>query len=46
MAKQTSTVVRLEKPKVRRRGVHSKCKMSKSKSSRNYVKPYKGQGKS
>jgi len=32
-------------PKVKRPGVHSKTKNSKSKNSRNYIKAYKGQGK-
>jgi hypothetical protein len=31
--------------KVNRRGVHSKTKTSRSKSSKNYKKTYKGQGK-
>ena len=33
-----------EKVKVRRKGVHSKTKMSSLKSSKNYTKKYKGQG--
>ncbi len=33
------------KTKVRRKGVHSKCKTSSLKSSRNYRKSYKGQGR-
>jgi hypothetical protein len=33
------------KPKVSRPGVHSKTKTSKSKTSANYSKPYRGQGK-
>jgi len=33
------------KVKVKRKGVHSKSKQSKSKNSKNYVKPKKGQGK-
>jgi len=44
MAKQT-TAVRLEKPKVSRPGVHSKTKTSQLKSSKNYKKLYRGQGK-
>jgi hypothetical protein len=32
-------------PKVSRPGVHAKTKSSKIKQSKNYVKPYKGQGK-
>lgn len=45
MAKKTdiSTKV-LTKKKVSRPGVHSKCKTSKLKSSKNYKKSYKGQG--
>ncbi len=35
----------LKKSKVRRPGVHAKTKTSKIKSSKNYVKRYKGQGK-
>jgi hypothetical protein len=34
-----------EKPKSNRPGVHAKSKSSKNKNSKNYVKPYKGQGK-
>jgi hypothetical protein len=33
------------KSKVRRRGVHAKTKTSNQKGSRNYKKPYSGQGK-
>ena len=33
------------KVKIKRKGVHSKTKYSKSKHSKNYVKPKKGQGK-
>ena len=32
------------KVKVRRKGIHSKTKMSSLKSSKNYTKKYKGQG--
>jgi hypothetical protein len=35
----------LDKPKVRRPNVHAKTKQSKSKTSKNYVKKYKGQGR-
>lgn len=46
MAKVGTTLsTRLEKPKVRRPGVHSKCKTSRLKSSKNYRKAYRGQGK-
>lgn len=34
-----------EKPKVSRPGIHSKCKTSNLKTSRNYKKAYRGQGK-
>ena len=44
MAKQTSTI-KIEKPKVNRPGVHAKTKTSASKTSRNYKKPYRGQGR-
>jgi len=33
-----------EKKKVRRKGVHAKSKTSSSKQSKNYIKPYVGQG--
>jgi len=36
--------VKYEKPSVNRKGVHAKSKTSKTKSSKNYVKSYKGQG--
>ena len=38
-------VTKFEKPKVRRKGVHAKTKMSSVKGSKNYRKPYKGQGR-
>lgn len=34
-----------EKKKIRRKGVHAKSKTSKNKSSTNYKKPYRGQGR-
>jgi hypothetical protein len=34
-----------KKPKVKRPGIHSKTKQSKSKTSKNYVKAYTAQGK-
>ena len=43
--KTNTSVVKLEKPKVKRPGVHAKCKTSKLKSSKNYKKLYRGQGK-
>jgi hypothetical protein len=47
MAKQskTNTTTFKKKAKVRRPGVHSKKKTSSLKSSKNYKKPYQGQGK-
>lgn len=33
------------KPKIKRRGIHSKKKVSNHKSSKLYVKRYRGQGK-
>jgi hypothetical protein len=44
MAKQ-ATFVYKHTSKVRRPGVHAKTKTSKIKTSKNYVKPYKGQGR-
>jgi hypothetical protein len=43
-SKVNSTSIKVEKPKVSRPGVHSKCKTSKLKSSKNYKKLYRGQG--
>lgn len=34
-----------KKPKIRRPGVHAKTKTSNLKTSKNYVKKYKGQGR-
>lgn len=42
--KSQSSIVFREKPKVSRPGVHAKTKTSKSKSSKNYKKRYRGQG--
>ena len=36
---------KIKKPKVRRPGVHAKSKMSKLKTSKNYVKRYNRQGR-
>lgn len=44
-AKVSNVAIKIEKPKVKRPGVHSKCKTSKLKSSKNYKKLYRGQGK-
>jgi hypothetical protein len=45
MAKQTNIKVFKETAKVKRKGVHAKSKVSVSKSSKNYIKKYKGQGR-
>lgn len=43
--KTNTSAVKLEKPKVSRPGVHAKSKTSGLKSSKNYKKLYRGQGK-
>jgi len=43
--KTNTSVVKLEKPKVSRPGVHAKSKTSGLKSSKSYKKLYRGQGK-
>lgn len=45
MAKQITVSSKLDKPKVKRPGVHSKSKTSKLKTSKNYKKSYKKQGR-
>ena len=45
MAKNQSQFIKLNIPKKKRKGVHSKCKSSNHKCSKNYKKKYKGQGK-
>lgn len=45
MAKAKAEGVRIEKISVKRPGVHSKKSTSKLKSSKNYKKLYRGQGK-
>jgi hypothetical protein len=45
MAKQTNTVEKIAKPKIKRPGVHAKSKTSSLKTSKNYKKLYRGQGK-
>lgn len=45
MKKQTSTSTKIEKIKVRRKGVHAKKKTSSLKTSKNYTKKYKSQGR-
>ena len=44
-AKVNSTSTKVDTPKVSRPGVHSKAKTSKLKSSKNYKKLNRGQGK-
>jgi hypothetical protein len=43
--KTNTTVAKVEKPKVSRPGIHAKSKTSGLKSSKNYKKLYRGQGK-
>ena len=43
--KTNTAVAKVEKPKVKRPGIHSKAKTSGLKSSKNYKKLYRGQGK-
>ena len=43
MAKQK--VINYKKVKIKRKGIHSKSKNSSLKSSKNYSKKYRGQGK-
>jgi hypothetical protein len=44
MAKVTNIVQKVEKPQIKRPGVHAKTKTSKLKTSKNYKKLYRGQG--
>lgn len=43
--KSTSTIAKIETPKISRPRVHAKSKTSKLKSSKNYKKLNRGQGK-
>ena len=45
MAKGLTLGNYMDKPKVRRKGVHAKTKQSSNKNSKNYKKPYRGQGR-
>jgi hypothetical protein len=45
MKKSNNTTNRILKIKIRRKGIHSKKKNSGLKSSKNYTKRYRGQGK-
>jgi|TARA_Y100000114_G_scaffold37023_1_gene32577 hypothetical protein len=38
-------VIHYQKKKIRRKGIHSKTKTSNVKSSKNYTKKYRGQGR-
>jgi|TARA_R100000231_G_scaffold132407_1_gene104886 hypothetical protein len=38
-------VIHYQKKKIRRKGIHSKTKTSNIKSSKNYTKKYRGQGR-
>ena len=38
-------IAHIVKPKIKRKGIHAKTKMSTVKGSKNYKKKYKGQGK-
>lgn len=42
--KSATSTAKIDKPKISRTGVHSKCNTSKLKSSKNYKKLYNGQG--
>jgi len=44
-AKTNTSSVRMAKPKVKRKNVHSKKKNAVSKHSKNYNKKYRGQGR-
>ena len=45
MAKITGTAARVDKVKHRRKGIHSKSKTSSLKTSKHYIKAYRGQGR-
>lgn len=45
MAKSSVNADQYSKPMVTRPGVHSKTKTSNSKTNKNYVKKYRGQGR-
>tara|TARA_Y100000385_G_C12569458_1_gene415678 strand:- start:135 stop:272 length:138 start_codon:yes stop_codon:yes gene_type:complete len=45
MAKKTSGLIAPTKKKVKNKGVHTKNKNSSHKSSKNYKKKYRGQGR-
>lgn len=41
----TASAGRIKKPKIKRKGIHSKKKNAVSKTSKNYKKKYRGQGR-
>jgi len=43
--KASTSITKIVKPRVKRKGVHAKTKQSKNKSSVNYKKSYVGQGR-
>lgn len=45
MAKKQTVAIFQPKPKVNRKGVEAKTKTSSNKASKNYKKPYRGQGR-
>ncbi len=45
MAKALNVAIFKSKPKKNNKGIHAKTKTSSAKGSKNYSKPYKGQGK-
>ena len=46
MASRNTTTTRVKRNEHRKRpGIHSKCRTSKLKSSKHYIKKYRGQGK-
>ena len=45
MAKALNVTIFKPKAKKNNKGIHAKTKTSNAKGSKNYVKPYKGQGK-
>jgi len=45
MAKALNITTFKVKPKKNNKGIHAKTKQSSSKGSKNYTKPYRGQGK-
>jgi hypothetical protein len=45
MAKALNVTIFKKKPKKNNKGIHAKTKTSSAKGSKNYSKPYNGQGK-